>query len=111
MTQPVLASFLLDPLRGRTRLWKVAWLYGFGGSVLYGAIATPFMSGSEATTRFWTLAGVVLGVYQSAALWQCAYNGRSRFVGHLVRAAVVVSLLLVPLFAYWAIANPELLSI
>ena len=107
----MLSEFVLDPLRGRTRLWKVVWLYGLGGNLVYSAIIAPFFPGSTFTTRLCVLGGLILGLYQLAALWQCAYNGRSRFVARFVRASVVISLILVPLFVYLLIVDPIVLSV
>lgn len=32
-----LASLIVDPLRGKTSLGKVVWVYGLLGSIVYGA--------------------------------------------------------------------------
>jgi hypothetical protein len=106
-----LSDIILDPLRGRTPLWKVTWLYSFGGSIAYSALGMLIPSGSSATLRLFTIGGLVLTILQLVALWQCAYNCRSRFVGNFVRASVVVSFLLLPLAIYVMFKYPELLTL
>jgi hypothetical protein len=101
----MLSEVLLDPLRGRTRLWKVFWLYGFVANGCYSVMVVPFLPGSTFTIRVIVLGGLIMGLYQAAALWQCAYNSRSRSLGRLVRTAVAVSLMPVPWFIYVLIAR------
>ena len=107
----MLSDIVFDPLRGRTRLWKVVCLYGLVGSACYSAIVAGLLPSSNFTTRLCVLVGLLLGLYQLAALWQCAYNSRSRFLARVIRTAVIVSLLLVPLFIYLLITDPSALSI
>jgi hypothetical protein len=106
-----LSDIILDPLRGRTPLWKVTWLYSFGGSILYSALGVFIPAGSSVAIRLFTIGGLILGVFQLVALWQCAYNCRSRFIGNFVRGSVVVSFLLLPLVAYVMFAYPELMTL
>jgi hypothetical protein len=51
------SEILMDPLRGRTRLWRVFWLYGFAANVCYSVIVAALLPGSAITIRL-----VVLGV-------------------------------------------------
>lgn len=104
-------EIFIDPLRGRTRLWRVVWLYGFVISVCYWAIAVLFLPGSNFTTRLLVFGGVILALLQLVALWQCAYNGRSRSVARLVRTVVVVAFVLVPLLVYLVMTDAIVFSI
>lgn len=104
-------EIFLDPLRGRTRLWRVVWLYGFVVSVCYYAIAVFFLPGSNFTTRLLVFGGLILALFQLAALWQCAYNGRSRSLARFVRTAVVVAFVLVPLLVYLVMTDAIAFSI
>lgn len=108
--QHMLSEFFLNPLTGRTRLWKVFWLYGFLANGCYSAIVAAFLPGSTSTIRLIIFGGLILGLYQLAALWQCAYNSRSRPLGRFVRTAVAVSFISVPWFIYVLITNPFALS-
>jgi hypothetical protein len=42
-------------------------------------------------------------------LWRCAYNSRSRFLGRLVRTAMVFGLLVVVVMLYVLLTNTDLL--
>lgn len=106
----MLSEILLDPLRGRTRLWIVFWLYGLVANGCYGAIVAAFVPSSTFTIRLFVFGGLILGLYQLAALWQCAYNSTSRPLARLVRTAVAVSCICVPWFIYLLITNHLALS-
>jgi hypothetical protein len=106
----MLSDFLLDPLRGRTRLWRVVWLYCLGSSVLYSLVTALFAPSSEFAQQAVLVGGLVLTVLQLVALWQCAYNCNSRFTAGFVRASVLVSALLIPVFIYLIVTMPALLS-
>jgi hypothetical protein len=54
--------------------------------------------------------GIILGIYQLVALWQCAFNGRSRSVGVLVRISVVASVLLIPVIVYVMMTLPLMVA-
>jgi hypothetical protein len=98
-------DFFLDPLRGRTRLWRVFWLYGIVVSACYIAIADALLPGPSIANRFVGLGALMVALYQSAALWRCAYNSPSPFVARIVRTAVAVGLIVLPLFIYSVIEN------
>ena len=107
----VLSDFVLDPLRGRTPLWKVIWLYYVAASIVYSLLGMFIPSGSSAALRLFTIGGVVLTVLQLVAFWRCAYNSSSRFAGHFVRGSVIVTFLLLPLAVYVMFKYPELLTV
>ena len=102
--------WLTDPLTGKTSLGRAVWLYGFGGSIAYSFIALLFPE-TPAGFTVYTLLGLALGIVQSVILWRCAPNSRSAFIGRLVRVAVVVGLILVPLMLYLLFANPDALQL
>jgi hypothetical protein len=101
-------QWLTDPLTGKTSLRRAFWLYGFGGSIAYSLFALLFPE-TPAGITVYVLLGLALGILQSVILWKCAPNSRSAFLGRLVRAAVVVGLILVPLMLYLLVANPDAL--
>jgi hypothetical protein len=70
---------LAEPLRGKTSLWKVIWIYGFGASVVYTLLGWMFVPETPLGITVYFLFGLALGILQSVMLWQCAYN--SRFPG------------------------------
>jgi hypothetical protein len=86
----------------------VFWLWGCVASLVYtlaGVILDPH---ERAAIMAYTLAGVALTLLQSAMLWQCAYNSRSRWAGALTRAAVVLGMLMMPLILYVTFKYPDL---
>lgn len=89
-----------DPLRGKTSLSKVFWLYGLLGSVLVSAIGLAFDPGNVFAMRCYTVFGLLFSVYVTIATYQCAGNCESKFLARLVRISAVISLVLLPLFAY-----------
>ena len=100
--------WLTDPLTGKTSLGRAIWLYGLGGSLVYSVAGLLFPETAVGLTVYMLL-GLVIGVLQSVILWRCAPNSRSEFVRRLVRAAVIVGLVLVPLMLYLMFTNVDLL--
>jgi hypothetical protein len=84
---------LADPLHGKTSLWKVIWIYGFGASVVYTLLGWMFEPETPFAITVHFLLGLALGILQSVMLWQCAYNSRFPAAGRLLRGVVVVGLL------------------
>jgi hypothetical protein len=95
-----LGSFLNEPLHGKTSLSKVFWLYGVLGSVLYGAIELFLNPANAVVMQAYVLGGLLFSIYVTVATYQCAMNCRSLFLGRVVRVSAVISLALLPVFAY-----------
>ncbi len=100
--------YLTEPLRGKTPLWQVIWIYGFGASVIFALAQAIFAPRSRLGIGLYFAVGLVLGVLQSVMLWQCAYNSRHASYGHLLRFLVVLGALLTPLLLYFVWRHPEL---
>jgi hypothetical protein len=98
---------LTEPLRGKTSLWKVIWIYGFGASVIYTLLGWIFAPETPLGITLYFLFGVALGIVQSVMLWQCAYNSKFPAAGRLLRVVVVVGLLMIPLMLYVLFRHPE----
>jgi hypothetical protein len=101
---------LREPLQGRTSLRKVFWLYGLAASIVYGVLGLAVPAGSVVAAGVYLVGGIILGIYQLIALWQCAFNGRSRSVGVLVRISVVASVLLIPVIVYVMMTLPLMVA-
>jgi hypothetical protein len=101
---------LREPLQGRTSLRKVFWLYGLAASLVYGVLGLAVPAGSVMAAGVYLVVGIILGIYQLIALWQCAFNGRSRAVGVLVRISVVASVLLTPVIVYVMMTLPLMVA-
>jgi hypothetical protein len=99
--------YLIDPLRGKTPLWQVIWIYGLGVSIVYGLLE-PLFSGTRLGNRVYWALGIVIGILQSVMLWQCAYNSKRPGYGPVLRVLVVVAALLFPLMLYFIWSHPEL---
>jgi hypothetical protein len=108
----MISEFVLDPLRGRTRLWRVVWLYGFVAGACLSTARMFFLPApaSNSAIRSFASAGLLLSVYELIASWQCAYNNPSRFLARLVRTAVILSFISMPLFIYLLIVDPSAIS-
>jgi hypothetical protein len=100
--------YLIDPLRGRTPLWQVIWIYGFGVSVLYALLEPLFAPSTRLGNGVYWALGIVIGIVQSVMLWQCAYNSSRPGYGRVLRVLVVVAALLFPLMLYFFWSHPEL---
>lgn len=94
-----------EPLQGKTSLARVFWLYGVLGSILVSAVGLAFDSSNEFAMRVYTLFGFVFTIYVTVATYQCAGNCGSKVVARFVRLSAVISLVLLPLFAYWALSG------
>jgi ABC-type spermidine/putrescine transport system permease subunit II len=86
--------WLADALRGKPSLARAFWVYGVGISVFYSLIGLLIDTQNLVVATVYVLFGIALGVLQTIVLWRCAYNSRSRFLGRLVRTAMVSSLIL-----------------
>ncbi len=91
---------ILDPLQGKTSLSKVFWLYGIFGSILVSVLGLYLDSGNEFNRRAFIVLSTLFSIYVTVATYQCAGNCRSKFLANLTRVCAVLSLLLIPLFAY-----------
>jgi hypothetical protein len=95
-----LRAFLLEPLQGKTSLTKVFWLYGVLGSVLLSAFGLALDPGSRFVIWGYGVIGLLFSVYVTVATYRCAGNCRSKILAGFVRFSAVVSLILLPVFAY-----------
>ena len=100
--------YITEPLRGHTPLWKVIWIQGVGASVVYALLGTLLVPDTRRATAVYLLGGLLIGAVQSVMLWQCAYNGRSRAAGTLLRVVVLIGAVLMPLALYLWWTHPEL---
>ena len=97
------SPLILDPLRGETSLWRVAWLYRLvGGAVLQ--IAALLLTKAGASVQVVLFGCLAYGTYVSFATYRCAWNCPWPTLGRLVRLCSLISLLIVP-FAVYLIAN------
>jgi hypothetical protein len=96
------ASFIKEPLQGKTSLSRVFWLYGVLASILYGAIELFLNPENQWVMRIYAIGGLVLTVYAIVATYRCAGNSKSKSPGlaRVVRILAVISLLLLPVLAY-----------
>jgi hypothetical protein len=101
--------WLADALGGKVSLSRAFWVYGLGISVVYSLIGLLIDIQSPLGVTIYLVAGAALGVLQTIVLWRCAHNSRSRFLGRLVRAALVFGLIMVAVMVYVLLTNENLL--
>jgi hypothetical protein len=100
---------LTDALSGKASLARAFWVYGLGVSLVYSLIGSFIDVESQLALTIYLLVGLGVGVLQTVILWRSAYNSPSKFLGRLVRTAVIVGLLMVPLMLYLLFTNSNLL--
>lgn len=83
-------AFLMNPLRGESRLLRVFWLYGVLAAVP-ALIAAFIVPQSLALGLIPFVVGVAGALYFQIALWRCAYNTERRWLGPVVRIAAALS--------------------
>lgn len=76
------------------------WAYGVLGSVLVSACGLLVPADSRWGYRGYAVFGVLYSAYWTIGTYQCAGNCRSRGLAVFVRVSAVLSLLLLPVFAY-----------
>jgi hypothetical protein len=105
-----LATFLKEPLQGRTSLSKVIWLYYVVGSLLFGSIELFLDPENQFVMRIYTILGLFFGVYVTLALYLCAKNSRSLLTARVVRVCAVITLVLLPVLTYFELTGALTLS-
>jgi len=88
-----------DPLQGKTSLSKVIWLYGLVGSLIVSVLGL-LLPGGELARRAYVVFGLIFSIYVTVATYQCAGNCRSKALAWFVRVSAVITLVLLPVFAY-----------
>ena len=79
---------------------KVFWVYGILGSILVSAVGLVFDPGNQFAMRCYIVFGLLFSVYVTVATYRCAGNCRSQSLARLVRISALISLVLLPVFAY-----------
>lgn len=102
-------QWLADALSGKVSLSRAFWVYGLGLSVAYSLVGLFIDLENLRSVTVYLLVGTLLGVLQSIVLWRSAYNSRSRFLGTLVRTALVFGLLFTAVVLYVLFTNSALL--
>jgi hypothetical protein len=100
-----LADFLKEPLEGKTSLSRVIWLYGIAGSLLFGSIELFLNPENQFLMRVYTILGLFFSLYVTWATYRCAKNARSPLVARFVRVCAIISLLLLPVLAYFELTG------
>ncbi len=95
-----ITEFIKEPLEGKTSLSRVFWLYGMLGSLLYGSVELFLNAENQFVMRVYTILGLFFTVYVIVATYRCAKNCKSAWAARAARVGAVISLLLLPVFAY-----------
>jgi hypothetical protein len=104
-----LGALIWEPLKGKTSLSRVFWIYGVLGSVLVSAAELLIDPESMLELRLYVVFSLLFSLYVTVATYQCAANCQSKLVAQLARISAVISLLALPLVAYYGL-HPERLS-
>jgi hypothetical protein len=102
-------QWLADALRGKVSLSRAFWGYGLGISVVYSLIGLLIDLGNTVGVAIYLLVGTALGVVQTIILWRSADNSRHKFLGRMVRTAMVFGLILVVVMLYVLYSNWDML--
>lgn len=97
--------WLTDALSGKTSLARAFWGYGVGISIGYSVVGLFIDIQNVPLTAAYVIVGLALGVLQTIVLWRSAHNSRSRLLGRLVRAAMVLGFILVGIMLYVLLTN------
>ena len=103
--------WLADALRGKVSLSRAFWGYGVGISVAYSVVGLLIDVENSLSATVYLLVGAALGVLQTLILWRCAYNSRSRFLGNLVRTAMIIGLIVVAVMLYVLLTRISLVDV
>jgi hypothetical protein len=100
-----LADFVKDPLRGKTSLSKVFWLYGVFGSLLFGAIELFLNPENQFVMRVYTILGLIFSIYVTVGTYRCADNCRSPWIARSARVGAIITLFLLPVLTYFELTG------
>ena len=96
-----LEDFVKEPLRGKTSLSKVFWLYGILGSLLFGAIELFLNPENRFVMKVYAILGFIFSVYVTVGIYRCADNSRSRWMARSARVGAIITLLVLPVLTYF----------
>ncbi len=102
--------WLADALSGKVSLARAFWLYGLGISVVYSLMGLLIDLQDRPAVAIYLIVGLALGVLQTIILWRNASNSRSKFLGRLVRTAMVFGFIVVAIMLYVLFTNWSLLA-
>jgi hypothetical protein len=97
--------WLTDALTGKASLARAFWGYGLGLSIGYSLLGLFIDIQNVPLTAAYLVVGLALGVLQTIVLWRCAHNSKSRFLGRLVRAAMLFGFIMVGIMLYVLVTN------
>jgi len=106
-----LASLIEDPLRGKTSLGRVVWVYGLLGSLVYSAFGLLLDPGKAMLMWAYEIIGVLYTVYVTVATYRCAGNCGSPLLAGFVRISALLSLIALPVIAYLYYSGALVLAI
>ncbi len=100
-----MTSLILDPLRGRQRLWIVFWLYWLVPQFLIERAIFMLPLSVETQIRTTLVCNGLYAIFSCVSLWRCAFNTDYRWLGYGARALAALNLLLVPAALYLAVTG------
>ena len=94
-------DFVKEPLRGKTSLSRVFWLYGVVGSLIFGAFELFLNPENQFVMRVYAILGLIFSIYVTVGIYRCADNCGSRWMARSARVGAVISLFLLPVLTYF----------
>lgn len=94
-------NFIMEPLRGKTSLSRVFWLYGVLGSLLFGSVELFLNPENQFVMRLYSILGLIFSVYVTVGIYRCANNSGSRWMARSARIGAIITLLLLPVLTYF----------
>ena len=97
-----MSRLLLDPWRGRQRLWIVFLCYWLVPQILIEYVVHLLVPELDAAIRATLIANGAWAIYSCVSLWRCAFNTDWRWLGYLARTLAAANLVVLPVAFYLA---------
>ena len=97
-----MSRLLLDPWRGRQRLWIVFLFYWLAPQILIEYLVHLLVPELDAAIRTTLIVNGAWSIYSCVSLWRCAFNADWRWLGYLARILAAVNLIVLPVAFYLA---------
>lgn len=105
MSGQSLGRLVLDPWRGKQRLWIVFWLYWLLGQLAIENAVHLLVAEQDTAIRATLFANGLYSIYSSLSLWRCAWNADYRWLGYPARALALLNLVAAPIALYLAVTG------
>ncbi|MEP6886244.1 MAG: hypothetical protein ABJC66_15965 [Gammaproteobacteria bacterium] len=98
-------QFIQAPLQAKLSVARVFWLYGVAGSLVYGCLEFFLDPDNAFLMRLYTIGGCLYSAYVIVGTYRCSVNCSTEGMARLVRISSIVSLILLPILAYFELSG------